>query len=119
MYIYFTTKAWKMNFNVKITEDFSSISQRKCWRCSQFSRLADMLICFSFLSSLLALVLAGCHHHLAKLVKVHGPAPVLVNLRDNPVQVLLGQVGVDLRHDGSELGHGDEALPTYKVVIVR
>ena len=60
----------------------------------------------------LALLLAGGHHHLAKLVEVHRPAPILVNLGDDPVEVLLGQVGVDLRHDGSELGHGDEALPT-------
>ena len=61
----------------------------------------------------LALLLAGGHHHLAELVEVHGPAPVLVNLGDNPVQVLLGQVGVHLRHDGPELGHGDETLTQW------
>ena len=74
-----------------------------------FSRLVDKLICFTSLPPLVG-ILAGRHHHFTELVKVHGPAAVLVNFGDDAVQVLLGQVGVHLGHDGSELGHGNEAL---------
>ena len=74
-----------------------------------FSRLVDKLICFRSLPPLVA-ILAGRHHHFTELVEVHGPAAVLVNLGDDAVQVLLGQVGVNLGHDGSELSHRDETL---------
>ena len=118
IYIYFTTKAWKMNLNVKITEDFSSISWRE--NAGDVLSSQDWRTCWyaSDLLPPLFIVLAGGHHHLAKLVEVHRPAPILVNLGDDPVEVLLGQVGVDLRHDGSELGHGDEALPTWEMLLL-
>ena len=39
------------------------------------------------------------HHHLAELVKVHGAGAVLVDLLDDPVQVLRGQARVELGDD--------------------
>ena len=36
-------------------------------------------------------VLWLAHHHLAELVEVHGPAAVLVQLGDDPVQLLVGE----------------------------
>ena len=60
-------------------------------------------------------VLRLAHHHLAELVEVHGAAAVLVQLGDDPVQLLVGEGAEELGNEGPEGVHGDEALPVLVV----
>ena len=60
-------------------------------------------------------VLRLAHHHLAELVEVHGAAAVLVQLGDDPVQLLVGEGTEELGDEGPEGVHGDEALPVLVV----
>ena len=60
-------------------------------------------------------VLRLAHHHLAELVEVHGAAPILVQLGDNPIQLLVGERAEQLGNEGPEGVHGDEALPVLVV----
>ena len=52
--------------------------------------------------SLFSGVLRRGHHHLAKLVEVHRAGAILVDLRDDPVKVLFGQVWVHLEREDEE-----------------
>ena len=56
------------------------------------------------------LVCGGGHHHLAELVKVHGPGPVLVKLLDDAVQLVVGEGRQQLGDEPAQGFHGDESL---------
>ena len=53
--------------------------------------------------SLFSGVLRRGHHHLAKLVKVHRARAILVDLCDDPVKVLFGQVRAHLESENEEM----------------
>jgi hypothetical protein len=57
-----------------------------------------------------SLLLRRAHHHLAELVKVHRPAPVLVQLLDDPVQLVVRQRGQQFPDQPAQRVHRDEAL---------
>ena len=61
-------------------------------------------------SSLDGLVLRLAHHHLAELVEVHGAGPVLVQLGDDAVQLLVSERGEQLGDEAPECVHRDETL---------
>ena len=52
--------------------------------------------------SLFSGVLRRGHHHLAKLVEVHRAGAILVDLCDDPVKILFGQVWVHLLRESGE-----------------
>ena len=44
-------------------------------------------------------ILRSAHHHFTKLVEVHRAGAILVDLRDDPVEVLFRQVWVHLERE--------------------
>ena len=59
--------------------------------------------------NLVAAVRLG-HHHLAELVKVHRAAPVLVQLLDNSLKLLVGEGREQLGDQAPQGLGGDESL---------
>ena len=55
------------------------------------------------------------HHHLAELVKVHRPGPVLVELLDDPVQLLIREWSQQLANQASQGVAGDESLAFFVI----
>ena len=62
-----------------------------------------------FIGYLISLLLAS-HHHLAELVKVHGPGAVLVQFLDDAVKLLVSEGGEQLSDERPQGVVGDEAL---------
>ena len=57
-----------------------------------------------------SLVLWLGHHHLAELIKVHGAGAVLVQLLQDPLQLLLGEGGQQLGDEAPQGVRADEPL---------
>ena len=53
--------------------------------------------------------------HFTELVEVHGTAPILVQLGDDPIQLLTGEGAELLGNEGPEGVHGDKALPVLVI----
>merc|ERR1719186_1026165 len=60
-------------------------------------------------------VLRSTHHHLTELIKVHGAGSILVQLINDPVQLLLAQRLQQLRDQPPQRVHRDEPLPIFVV----
>ena len=57
-----------------------------------------------------SLVLRLGHHHLAELIEVHGAGAVLVQLLQDPLQLLLSEGGQQLGDEAPQGVHADEPL---------
>ena len=64
-----------------------------------------LFVCF-----LSSLILRLGHHHLAELVKVHRAGAVLVQLLQDPLQLLLGEGGEQLGDETPQSVCADEPL---------
>ena len=60
-------------------------------------------------------ILRSAHHHFTELVEVHGAGAVLVQLVDDPVQLLLGERLQQLRDQASQRVHRDEP---FSILVV-
>ena len=60
-------------------------------------------------------VLRSTHHHLTELVKVHGAGAILVQLVNDPVQLLLGERLQQLRDQPPQGVHSDEPFPIFVI----
>merc|ERR1719192_2497941 len=73
---------------------------------------------YSYISSLLLCadsILRSAHHHFTELVEVHRAGAVLVQLVDDPVQLLLGERLQQLRDQASQRVHRDEP---FSILVV-
>ena len=60
-------------------------------------------------------ILGSTHHHLTELVKVHGAGAILVQLVNDPVQLLLGERLQQLRDQPPQGVHSDEPFSIFVV----
>ena len=73
------------------------------------------ILCSNTLVRLFCLILGSTHHHLTEFVKVHGARAILVQLVNDPVQLLLGERLQQLRDQPPQGVHSDEPFPIFVV----
>ena len=73
--------------------------------CGSHNTVDEFVLCGS------RLLLRCAHHHLAELIKVHGAATILIQLLNDPVQLVISEGGEQLPNQPPQRVHRDETLP--------
>ena len=70
---------------------------------------------YSYISSYADLILRSAHHHFTEFVEIHRAGAVLVQLVDDPVQLLLGERLQQFGDQASQRVHRDEP---FSILVV-